>query len=156
MRFFSRDYYLDNITQVKTDSKMAKWAVMYIIAYFVVLKRFFYSTCPVVILIGYPCPACGMTRAVFHLLNFEFRAAFETQPFVYFIVLLIVIFAFNRYILLRKTPEWLKWMTIIVLFGMIVFYVWRMITVFPGEPPMSYYSENLLAKMLRLIKVIFA
>lgn len=156
MRFFSRDYIPVNIHQLRTDSKMAKWAVIYIIAYFVFLKKYFYSTCPVVVLTGFPCPACGMTRAVFLLLNLEFEAAFRTQPFVYALILLIVIFSFNRYILSKKTPKWFKWMAIFCLFGMIAFYIWRMITIFPGEPPMSYYPENLSARLFRLIKLLLA
>lgn len=152
MRRFLRHYILSVKNQVNTDVLQARWAIIFIIAYFAFLRKFFYSTCPVVVITGFPCPACGMTRAAFQLINLDFSGAFKTQPFIYVVSIIMILFFVNRYILLKKTPEWLKWMTVCCVLGMIVFYIWRMITCFPGEPPMSYYQDNLLAKMLRLIR----
>lgn len=152
MRYFKRHYIISVMKKVNIDVLEAKWAIIFIIAYFVVLRKLFYSTCPVVIITGLPCPACGITRAAFQLIDFDFVGALETHPFIYVIAFLMIIFIINRYIMLRKTPEWLKWMAIICIIGMIVFYIWRMFMYFPGEPPMSYYSENLLAKIYKMLK----
>lgn len=152
MVFFNRHYIKSVVKTVNRDVLKSKWAIIFIIAYFGFLKKFFYSTCPIVIITGFPCPACGMTRAAFQLINLDFIGAFKTQPFIYGIVLIVFFFSFNRYILLRKTPEWLKWMTILLIIGMIGFYIWRMIVYFPGEPPMSYYPHNLLTKIFGLMK----
>ena len=59
------------------DIKQAKWVIIFIIAYFAFMKNFLYSTCPSVLLTGYPCPACGMTRAAFCLLRMDFKGAFS-------------------------------------------------------------------------------
>ena len=36
--------------------------------------------CPVKRFFGIPCPTCGLTRAIVHLLHFELHKAFEVQP----------------------------------------------------------------------------
>lgn len=153
MKFFFRHYILSGKNQIKTDVLTAKWAIIFIIAYFVCLRKLFYSICPVVIITGIPCPACGMTRAFFQLLHMDFNGAFETHPFIYVIVILFLIFAFNRYVFLKKTPEWLKWITILCFCSMIIFYIWRMMIYFPTQAPMNYYSDNLISKILRVIKI---
>ena len=35
--------------------------------------------------------------------------------------------------------------------AMILFYLWRMYLYFPGEPPMSYYGGNLIARIRELL-----
>lgn len=152
MRYFLRHYILSVKNQVNTDVLQAKWAIIFIIAYFGFLRKYFYSTCPVVIITGFPCPACGMTRAAFQLITFDFSGAFQTQPFIYMIFLIMFLFCFNRYILLKKTPEYLKWMLIICIICMIGFYIWRMLVFFPEEPPMSYYPGNLLSRIVKVLK----
>ena len=46
--------------------------------------------CPIKIVFGIPCPACGMTRAVELLLNGDCLGAFLMNPNILFIVLLTV------------------------------------------------------------------
>ena len=152
MRYFLRHYILSVKNQVNTDVLQAKWAIIFIIAYFSFLRKYFYSTCPVVIITGFPCPACGMTRAAFQLIDLDFTGAFKTHPFIYMIILIIVLFCVNRYVLLRKTPEYIKWLLISCIICMIGFYIWRMITFFPGEPPMSYYPDNLFSRIIKVLE----
>lgn len=152
MRYFKRHYITSVMKKVNKDVLEARWAIIFIIAYFVFLKHYFYSTCPVVIVTGFPCPMCGMTRAAFQLMHFDFKGAFTTQPFIYAVVLIVLFFIFDRYILLRNTQKWLTWILILCIISMICFYIWRMIMCFPGEPPMSYYPDNLLAKIFDFIK----
>jgi hypothetical protein len=40
----------------------------------------FFPKCPFYALTGYKCPGCGSQRAVHHLLNFDFRGAFNANP----------------------------------------------------------------------------
>lgn len=97
------------------------------------------------LLTGYPCPACGMTRAAFCLFRMDFKGAFSIHPFIYAVAAYVAVFAVNRYILQRKMGKILKLALAGIMAGMIVYYLWRMILYFPGEPPMSYYSRNLLS-----------
>lgn len=78
------------------------------------------------------------------LLGRDFAGAFEMQPFIYLIVLFAVIFGWNRYIRRRKIGKYLKSFLIMIMVGMILFYIWRMVKYFPGDPPVSYYKRNLL------------
>ena len=84
------------------DIKSAKWAIGIIIAYFVFFKTVFYSMCPLVVLTGFPCPGCGLTRAGFAVLSFDFVRAWHIHPFIYPMMALIVLFFVNRYLLMKK------------------------------------------------------
>lgn len=126
------------------DIKDVKWAIIFIIAYFAFGKNYLHSLCPMVMITGLPCPGCGLTRAVFCLFRLDFSGAFRIHPFIYPIVLYIGFFGWNRYIRRQRPGFWLKTLMILLMVSMIVFYVWRMLKFFPGDPPMSYYSRNLL------------
>lgn len=126
------------------DIKDMKWAIIFFIAYFVFGKKYLHSLCPMVMITGFPCPGCGLTRAVFCLLRLDLSGAFRIHPFIYPIVIYIGLFGWNRYIRKQKTGIRLKILMLLLAVSMIVFYVWRMLKYFPGDPPMSYYSGNLL------------
>ena len=134
----------DAFCMLWNDIKSAKWVIIFIIAYFVFLKKFLYSTCPVVLISGFPCPACGLTRAGFLMLGLDFAGALHVHPFIFPIAGLTVLFCVNRYLMLKRTPEWMKWCLILLITGMVIFYIYRMIHVFPGDPPMSFYRGNLI------------
>ena len=132
------------------DLQSWKWGLVVLVLYFGVMKNFLYSLCPVVMLTGFPCPACGMTRAGALLLELEVKEALAVHPFIYAFAMLAFIFGVNRYLLFRKTPEWLKWLTCAVMAGMVIYYIWRMYRFFPGEAPMEYYSGILFLRLFRV------
>lgn len=134
-----------------TDIKSAKWVIIFIIAYFAFMRIIFHSTCPVVLLSGFPCPACGLSRAGRLLLHLDVTGACKVHPFIFPIAGIILLFLWNRYICLKKTTEWIKWSMIIVIISAVIYYIWRMYHYFPGEPPMSYYSNNLLFYINQLV-----
>lgn len=129
------------------DVKDMRLAVAAIAGYLWVSRTFFRSSCIGVTITGFPCPGCGLTRAASALLRGEFRKAFWIHPFIYGIAVLFFVFCMYRYLLRRSQKVLVKW-TAVLLAGMIVFYVFRMIFVFPGEPPMSYYRHNLIQLIL--------
>ncbi len=130
------------------DIKDVKWAIILLIAYFALGKNYLYSLCPVVAFTGFPCPGCGLTRAGFMLLRLDFAGAFQIHPFIYPIVFYIVLFSYNRYIKKRRMGDVLKLLLITIMALIIVFYIWRMVNYFPGDPPMSYYRRNLIHLLL--------
>lgn len=113
----------------------------------------FYSSCPFVMITGFPCPGCGLSRAGFSILRGEFLQAWYLHPFIYGIGLLTAVFVIRRYILHKETGSLKKWL-IFLLAGMFVFYIYRMIRYFPGEPPMSYYPGNLLSRIAQAFQVL--
>ncbi len=126
------------------DIKDIKWAIIVVIAYFVLAKNYLYSLCPMVVITGFPCPGCGLTRAGVRLLRLDFAGAFQIHPFIYPIVVCLGILGWNRYIRNRRMGTGLKLLSAIICILMILFYIWRMVCYFPQEPPMSYYGRNLL------------
>lgn len=44
--------------------------------------------CPIYFLTGVSCPGCGMTRALFSLLSFDFKMAFHYHPLIYICIFL--------------------------------------------------------------------
>lgn len=135
------------------DIKSAKWAIAFVIAYFVFLKRILHSMCPMVVFTGFPCPGCGLTRAGFAVLRLDFARAWQTHPFIYPLMVLTVLFCINRYLLKKQKMPVLKNCLIVVLASMIFFYIWRMYRYFPGEPPMSYYKYNVIGRMIHLLQL---
>lgn len=135
------------------DIKDIKWAIIIIIAYFVLGRYFLYSLCPMVMVTGLPCPGCGLTRAGFALLRLDLAGAYRIHPFIYPIAGYIAVFGWNRYIMGRRMGKKLKAGLTVLMVLVILFYGWRMWMYFPGEPPMSYYERNLLrflsGRMLR-------
>lgn len=133
------------------DIKSAKWAIALIIAYFVLFKKIFHSICPLVLLTGFPCPGCGLTRAGFSVLSLDFEGAWKMHPFIYACILWIAVFLVNRYFLCRQRTPFLRGCLIVTLAAMLFFYMWRMYRYFPGEPPMSYYEGNLFRRVIHLL-----
>ena len=113
------------------DVKHAKWAILSVFAYFVLLRKFFITIC---------------------LLHLDFAGAWQMHPFVYLFMIFILWFGIRRYILgISDTKKAWK---ILAMLGilMILFYIWRMLRYFPGNPPMSYYYGNVLLNLHHIIK----
>lgn len=134
------------------DINSAKWAIMLIVAYYVILRKYFYTICPMVLFTGFPCPACGLTRAGFKVLRFDFAGAFRIHPFIYPIILLAILFAIERYIMQKKKLTMLKWSAILIITGTVLFYIWRMVKCFPDVPPMTYYRHNVLNYIWHVVR----
>lgn len=134
------------------DMKHAKWAVLLVFAYFVLLRKLFVTTCPAVLITGLPCPGCGMTRALLRLLHFDFAGAWRIHPFVYVILIFVIWFGIRRYIMGVKETQKVWKIAAVIGILMIMFYIWRMLRYFPGDPPMSYYYGNLLLRIKNIVK----
>lgn len=142
------DYSL--IRLIIKDIKSAGWAIILVIAYLVFLKNFLYSLCPMTMILGIPCPGCGMTRAAFALLRLDFQAAWNYHPFIYPIVLLFLIFCWERYILRKEDMKTVKKLVVVIAVAMCAFYIYRMIRFFPDTTPMLYYKNNVLMRIYHI------
>ena len=136
---------------LRRDIKNLTIPILLFLIYFAVGRRFLYSLCPSVLLTGFPCPGCGMTRAVFSILKGNFEAAWYLNPFSYAVVAISAVFVVQRYIRRRNIKYLGKYFAAVAV-GMVLFYIYRMIRYFPGEPPMSYYRGNLLLRLIQVVK----
>ena len=82
-----------------------RYVILVFIVYFYIGRNFLYSMCPTVVLTGFPCPGCGMTRAVFAVLRGNFALAWQLHPFVYVLGGYVVVFAFRRYIMQKEVKS---------------------------------------------------
>lgn len=115
--------------------------------YFLVGRYFLYSLCPSVVVTGLPCPGCGLTRAMLAIFRGDFKAAWHLHPFAYLILAYAGVFLFRRYIQQKKNPHFLTHLKVI-LAAMVLFYIYRMIRYFPGDPPMSYYYGSVVWRIV--------
>lgn len=130
------------------DIKNMRIAILVIAVYIWINRTFFPVSCVWVAFTGFPCPGCGLTRAALALLKGNFKEAFQIHPFIYVIAVIGLLFCVYRYILKRNQKVFVKYV-LIVLIAMLCFYVYRMVCVFPGEPPMSYYHHNFISTFFR-------
>ncbi|MDE7263029.1 MAG: DUF2752 domain-containing protein [Anaeroplasmataceae bacterium] len=109
-----------------------------------------FQNCLLKLVIGYPCPGCGMTRATLSFLQLDFVKAFTYNPFVFLLPLLGIGLFFSH----TRVIQWLfkcKWLWIGILLLVVVVYILRFVYVYPNVP-MDYYEHNLVALFLSLFK----
>lgn len=139
---------------VYQNFRVMMWVITIVITHFTVFRHFIYSMCPSVWITGYPCPACGMTRAGILVLTGHFAEAACLQPFIYVLAVFAVGLCIYRYLFLQDSLKWAKRCLIVIILCMIGFYIYRMIRYFPDEPPMTYYKYNMLYRLRVLFKAI--
>ena len=133
------------INNLKYIIPLLIFTIYALISYF-----FNFQACLFKLIIGYPCPGCGMIRAFIFLVSFRFNDAFFYNPFIYVLPLIaiVIIFKNNKYInLLYKSN--LFWIILLALF--LIIYILRMIFVFPNVP-LDINYDSLLFKLISLFK----
>ena len=76
--------------------------------------------CPFRLLSGISCPGCGMSRALFALLTFDFNQAFNMHPLVFLLPFAVLIF-FKRKSIPKKVMTALCVFALILLFAVYCF-----------------------------------
>lgn len=121
----------ENIKETKkivvNDIKNYGWGIILIILCLLLFELIFHGTCIFRTITGIPCPGCGLTRAAKSLITLKFREAFDYNAFIYPIVIMAFIAFINRYIRRVKQPAWFYTAVIIIAFGMIAYYIFRML-----------------------------
>ena len=134
--------------RIKADLKEYRIALLVLGIYYVLVRRIFRAFCPMVILTGLPCPGCGLSRAVWYLLTGQIRRSFLLHPLGVFWILFILYFFVNRYFLGKKVTKAMLIYLCILLLATLFLYFFRMVTIFPDRPPMSYTGRNLFEKII--------
>ena len=129
------------ISRIKLDIRNNGIGLLGVVLYFACSLLFFREVCPMLIVTGLPCPACGLTRAGLLLLQGDFAGAFSMHPFIYVWIAFALSFVYNRYIRGRKMP-WALQLLVIIILAMVVYYGYRMLCYFPDREPMTWSGHS--------------
>lgn len=135
------------VDRIRQDIKNL-WPVAAVVAvYTVLVNLIFHAFCPMVIVTGFPCPGCGMTRSLFFLATGRVGQSLWLHPMGVPIAVLIFYFLWNRYVLGRNAKG-MKVLVIAAIVLLVILYIWRMRLYFPDRIPYVYEEDNILAKTL--------
>lgn len=115
------------IKHLAGDLWAIRFAILLVIIYLCLTEQLFHTTCPSVIIFGYPCPGCGLTRGMLHLLKGDFAGAWNDNPSIFLICACVTYGGFFRYYKDRRPPGYTA---VIIMTGllMILIYLFRWAT----------------------------
>lgn len=137
--------------RIKEDIRNFYPAVIVFAIYNLVVRSIFHAYCPFLITTGFPCPGCGMTRAAFYLLTGRIKRGMSLNPAAPLWIAFIICFFIERY-LRGRMPKYMKILLSVVALITVGIYLYRMVRFFPSSPPLVFYRNNLISRMLRMIK----
>ena len=76
------------------ELKQARIAIFMVFMYMVLVNLFFGYVCPSMVILGLPCPGCGLTRAAISLAVLDFKGALNFNPMIFFALPLIAAYVF--------------------------------------------------------------
>lgn len=132
-------------SRIKEDVKQYGVGILAVVILYFVLHALFDAFCPSVLISGFPCPGCGMTRAVLYLFTGQFKRSWALNPAAVLWVLWAFWFAYERYVKGRKTKGLDRALLGITVF-MVAMYIVRMKMYFPDKPPYVYTRNNLFSR----------
>lgn len=139
----------DIFKRVWKDIKEYYPVVIIILIYEIAFDMLFGETCPMRMIFGIPCPGCGVTRAGISLLTLDFSKAASINACIFVVIVFAVWFAIWRYIL-GKNVLFLRQIIAFVVCFMIIYYIYRMCTVFPNYEPLTINKSSILWRVIEL------
>ena len=122
-----------------------KIGILAFLLYDITVHMAFHAFCPLVLFAGLPCAGCGMTRAMFFLITGQFARSWALHPMAFPVLLFLLYCVMARY-LMGKRVWGFKAGVILLCFGMLAVYGYRMCAVFPKRPPYVYTGGNFLER----------
>lgn len=105
----------------KFSIKLAKIIVFIIICLVCVILLGKFYDCPFKKYFGFDCPGCGVTRAAYLLLKFDFISAFKYNPSIFALVIIFSLAIFD-YLFEKLTYEKIR--LYLILAGAALFITW--------------------------------
>lgn len=133
--------------RIKEDWHQYHSVILIIGGVLIVMSLIGKGICPLANLWGFPCPGCGMTRSFVLLLMGDWRGSWEMHPFLAAWILLAAAAGAERY-LFQKNGKWKMIVLVILAAGMIAWYLYRMVTVFPNAEPYIYIEGNMMERIV--------
>jgi len=119
--------------------------------YFVGTQWLFGTVCPVLFVVGVPCPGCGLTRAGLLFLGGQWVDSWRMHPLVVPTVAFVGLAGWSHFF---RPGAW-RWVygaggvLVVVMVGL---YVFRMITVFPYEAPMQVNNSAIFRQIFAALE----
>lgn len=139
--------------RVMQDIRNLWMAAAAIAVYTVVVNLVFHAFCPMVIVTGFPCPGCGMTRALWYLATGRVGLSVQMHPMGIPAACIFLYFLWNRYVLGRDAKG-IRLLIGAFLILLLVLYVWRMYLYFPDRIPYVYVEKNMLSNFFPFYKQV--
>lgn len=133
--------------RIERDLRQYGVGLLAVLLLYFLCHGLFGAFCPSVLVSGFPCPGCGMTRAVLYLFRGQFARSWALNPAAGLWVLWALLWAYNRYIKGRRSKILQRAFWGILAF-MLIAYIVRMVHYFPDRPPYVYRRDNLFARIL--------
>jgi putative exporter of polyketide antibiotics len=102
--------------------------------------------CPLKFVSGIPCPGCGMTRAVFSAMHFDFASAWYYHPLFILAPVIVILFLFDYYL----NPKLLKVIWGIIIAAFLITYLVRLFTT-NNEVVEIDITSGIMLKLYQLI-----
>lgn len=135
------------IQRIAKDMKAYWGAGAAIVLFYFGLHYFYDAFCPVILITGFPCAGCGITRGLLFLITGRWSMAWNANPVVFPLAACAVYSFIYRYVLGKKIKG-LKWMIIVLTLLLVGQYIIRMYLYFPNRPPMVYTTGSLMERFL--------
>ena len=103
--------------------------------------------CPVQKMLGIPCPGCNMTTSLYYLMQGNLRASLYYHALLLPTVLLWGVAGLFRLYHQKKWMERILWIWIGL---MLVYYIYRMVYIFP-QAPMYFDSSSLIGRIFGIM-----
>jgi len=128
------------LLRIKRDIINAKWVFLGLTIYYLITYLIFHESCTTRIFTGFPCPGCGMTRAMILLLTGHLEESMRMHPMAPLWLILGIVFFVRRYVFGRNIDKEKKIGIIAVMLCicMVGLYVYRMMKYFPNQEPLVY------------------
>lgn len=133
------------VNRIKKDIRQFWVAGAAFVVYYLIAHAVFDAFCPFLVVTGFPCAGCGLTRAGLHLLRGNIVKAAMINPSIFLVILFLLYCGYFRYIRGIKVKGFSVALGVLVTVTLAV-YVYRMYLYFPDRVPYVYHKKNLLAE----------
>lgn len=137
----------DVFLRIGRDIKEYRWIVIAFVLWNIIVRTIFHAFCPFLIIFGIPCAGCGMTRAMWFILTGQVERGIRLNPsapvWLFFLGYIFVM----RYVFGKKIKGIYILLGIAVVISMGI-YIYRMVTLFPGNPPLVFYYNCIMERVL--------
>lgn len=116
----------------------------------IVLSNVFGTACPIRLISGLPCPACGMTRACMAALRFDFSAAFYYHPLFPLGICAVLLCVAAVFLPDLTTKKALTVAAGCAAAAVIAVFVWRLAFKSESFMPLQYSYDSLVGILIKL------